>query len=153
MIKKRHYWPKYVNGNEMKAKFDGCEPGSFNARKGKLDGFDFYIYGMKEPDYTLMFMATYGSENRQGKEQTQKYVEEKGEASTVKFKYPEVCHNHYAYQDSVDNHNGRRMYPIALEEQWKTHRWPNRCFQFMIGVTEVNANLANHAIFDQPMMD
>jgi len=78
---------------------------------------------MKEPDYCLLFMTRYGSENQQGKEQSR--ADEEGVVSQVRFKYPEVCYNHYAYRDSVDNHNGRRMYPIALEEQWKTQRWPN----------------------------
>ena len=153
LIKKRRYWPKYVHGDEFKAQFDHCEPGTFKALRGKLDGIDFHLYGMKEPDYILMFMTTYGSENRKGKEQKRKYVNHQGVESTVRFKYPEVCHNHYAHRDSVDNHNGRRMYPIALEEQWKTHRWPNRCFQFIVGVTEVNANLLSHAVFDEPLLE
>ena len=34
-----------------------------------------------------------------------------------KFQYPEVVYNHYSYCDAVDKHNGRRMFPIAIEEQ------------------------------------
>mmetsp|Transcript_16336 Transcript_16336/g.24727 ORF Transcript_16336/g.24727 Transcript_16336/m.24727 type:complete len:228 (-) Transcript_16336:616-1299(-) len=31
LIKKGRYWPKYVKGEEVKAKFNGCEPGAFSA--------------------------------------------------------------------------------------------------------------------------
>ena len=71
----------------------------------------------------------------------------------VTFKYPEVCANHYAYRDSVDNHNSRRMYPIAIEEQWRTQRWPNRVFQFLLGVTEVNCNLLSASYFGSELKE
>ena len=44
------------------------------------------------------------------------------------------------------------MYPISIEEQTRTHRWPNWVFQFLIRVTEVNVNLANHDIHKQDIM-
>ncbi len=34
------------------------------------------------------------------------------------------------------------MYPIALEETWKTMRWPCSVFQFLIALTEVNMHRA-----------
>jgi hypothetical protein len=43
-----------------------------------------------------------------------------------------------------DNHNARRMYPVAIEEQMRTMRWENRVFQFLLAVTEVNTNAALH---------
>ena len=83
MIKKRRYWPRYVKGEQIKEHFAGKEAGAFDAMKGKLQNTDFYIYGMKEPDYVLLFMTTYGREGRQGKEQSQT-VEDGGVMRRVK---------------------------------------------------------------------
>ena len=58
--------------------------------------------------------------------------------TTTTFKYPEVVSNHYRYRDMIDNHNGMRMHPIALEETWITLHWPNRVFSFLLVVTVVN---------------
>ena len=71
----------------------------------------------------------------------------------MSFKYPEVVHNHYTYKDSVDNHNIRRMFPVAIEKQWRTNMWPNRPFAFLLAVTEVNCNLVNHHIYKVPSME
>ena len=96
-------------------------------------------------------MTSYGVEGRQGPEQV-RAIQDSGTTRKVRFKYPEVCANHYSYRDSVDNHNGRRMHPIAIEEQWKTQRWPNKVFQFLIAITEVNCNLINLAYFGAELL-
>ena len=54
------------------------------------------------------------------------------------FVYPKVVHNHYCYQDVIDNHNSARMHPISMEETWMTTRWPNHGFCFLLTVTIVN---------------
>ena len=46
------------------------------------------------------------------------------------------------YCHSVDDHNNKRHSPISLEVIWATKFWPNRVFAFLLGVTEVNVNLA-----------
>ena len=46
------------------------------------------------------------------------------------------------YRHSVDDHNNKRHSPISLEVIWATKFWPNRVFAFLLGVTEVNVNLA-----------
>ena len=61
LIKKRRYWPKHVKGDEIIQHFANKEVGSADALRGQLDGVPVYIYGMKEPDYTMMLMATYGT--------------------------------------------------------------------------------------------
>lgn len=82
----------------------------------------------------MSLMSTYGTLARKGRVVTRPGV--------PPFQYPEVVHNHYTYRDAVDNHNKNRMYPIALEEAWKTRRWPLRVFQFLLDITEVNARRA-----------
>ena len=143
LIKKRRYWPKYIKGEEIKTHFQDKDPGHFDALKAKYDGVDFHIYCMKEPDYVLMLMTTYGNENRIGRQLTRKH-----EGTSFSFQYPYVCHMHYTHRDSVDNNNSRQMFPIAIEEQVKTIRWALCVFQFLLAVTEVNCYLARLKIFD-----
>jgi len=111
-----------------------------------MNGITFFIQGLKEPDYVLLFMYTYGRENRMGEIQTRVVS-----GNTIQFKYPEVAHHHYKYRGSVDNNKSRRMNPLAIEEQFKTSRWPIRVFQFVIAVTEVNCNFLNHSFFRQEL--
>lgn len=108
----------------------GKDPGYFDARRADLDGVPFYIYGMKEPDYVLLFMTTFGSTARMGKTQTRQWKAHPNAIQAIKFKYPEVCNLHYEKRGYVDENNARRMDPIAVEEQCKTHRWENRVFPF-----------------------
>ena len=68
---------------------------------------------MKEPDYILSFMTIYGIGERIGKEQV-RTVKVDGQKRKFRFKYAKVCYCHYSNYDSVDVHNGRRMYPIAI---------------------------------------
>ena len=130
LIKKRRYWPKHIKGEAMKEHFKDKEPGYFDAKRAELDGVPFYVYGMKEPDYILLFMTTFGSTARMGKIQARQWKDPTNVTRTVKFKYPEVCNLHYEKRGSVDENNARRMDPIAVEEQCKTHRLEKRVFQF-----------------------
>ena len=59
LIKKRRYWPKHVPGEQIIQHFTDKAIGSAVAIEGELDEVPFYIYGMKEPDYTMMLMSTY----------------------------------------------------------------------------------------------
>ena len=97
----------------------------------------------------MSLMSTYGTLERKGKENNRQYRKENGDWATVSFQYPEVVYNHYQYRDAVDAHNSSRMDPIALEETWKTVRWPLRVFQFLLAVTEVNVRLAKQNLFGE----
>ena len=50
LIKKRRYWPKYINGDEIKLEFEDKEVGDSDALPGELDGVPCHIFAMKEPD-------------------------------------------------------------------------------------------------------
>ena len=43
---------------------------------------------------------------------------------------------------NLNHHNNKRHSPISLEVVWATKYWPNHVFSFLLGVTEVNVNLA-----------
>ena len=62
LIKKRKYWPKHVPGDAMKAFFDedGVQVGDFNAVTERLDGIDYNIWAMKEPNYVMKIMSSSG---------------------------------------------------------------------------------------------
>ena len=95
--------------------------GSVDALKGTLDEVPFHIFAMKEEDYVMMLMSTYGTLERLDIEKFRQLKTNE----RISFKYPEVVHNHYQKRDAVDSHNARRQAPIALEETWGTNCWLN----------------------------
>ena len=101
--------------------------GDADAIRGELDGIPFHIYAMKEPDYKMQIMSTYGTLKRKGIKNKRHWMEG-GTKHVITFCYPEVVHNHYAFRVMIDNHNSQQIHPIYLEESWMTTRWPNRVF-------------------------
>ena len=61
LIKKRCYWPKYIPGDAIITHFQDNEIGASDALQGELDNVRFHVVGMKEPDYVMMIMTTYGT--------------------------------------------------------------------------------------------
>lgn len=143
LIKKRRYWPKHVPGDMIDAHFTEKEVGSTDSLKGKLDGVHYDIFCMKEPEYVMKIMSTYGGllENDHQKESLRKYKVD-GEDREKRFKYTIPFSNHFDYRHMVDDHNSIRHQVPSLEQTWRTHRWANRVFSFLLAVTEVNCYLA-----------
>ena len=137
LIRKHRYWPKYIKGDDIKSHFDGKDVGDCDSWKGQMDEVDFHVNAMKEPDYVMSIMSTYGTNQRTGKETQRELVG----GGRKKFSYPEVIGNHFLYRHSVDDHNNKRHSPISIEEIWATKWWPNRVFAFLVAVTEVNVSL------------
>lgn len=154
LIKKRRFWPKYVDGVAIQEKFRLKEPGYTDRLPGIWQGIPFDIFAMKEPDYVLMMMSTYGAliEDPREKLSRRSWVNEQQEISSVEFKYKEVIGNHFRYRGAVDEHNSKRHdggggAGISLERSWRTMRWENRVFAFILAVCEVNAFLARAYFF------
>ena len=97
---------------------------------------------MKEPDYVMSLMSTYGTNNHDNGKETHHNWKVGGEARSISFRYPEVVHNHFSYHHAVDDHNGKQHSPINLEVVWATKKWPNRVFAFLMSITQVNCYLA-----------
>jgi Transposase IS4 len=152
LIKKRRYWPKFIDGNAIIKHFADMEIGDIDSLPGRMIEANretkFHVVCLKEPEYVMMLMSTYGTMERLGEIKTRHFTDDAGTKKIKTFQYPEVIRNHYEYRDAVDAHNSSRMYPIALEETCKTHRWPMRVFQFLLAITEVNCRLAREKIFD-----
>ena len=125
LIKKRRYWPKHVPGDQIDEHFEGKEVGSVDSLKGKLDGMHYDIFCMKEPDYVMKIMSTYGGliENDWQKDSVRTF-QDSGETKNVTFKYKIPFSNHFDYRHVVDDHNNIRHQVPALEQKWTTHRWP-----------------------------
>ena len=140
LIKQRCYWPKLIKGNDVKAQFSDCEAGVVNAYPGQMDGVKFHFSCLKELDYVMILITTYGTTELIGDTRLRAY-----EIDGVKLRktivYPEVVYNHFQFRDGVYCNNGMRMFPLALEETWKTVRWTNRAFKLLLALTETNFRL------------
>ena len=100
------------------------------------------MYCMKEPDYVVSLMSTFGTLEPIGKASMKNWLVQ-GTKRKKQVTYTEVIHNHYKFWHAVDDHNAKRHSPpISLEVVWATKWWPNRLFAFILSVTEVNAMLA-----------
>ncbi|KAL7571289.1 hypothetical protein ACA910_008942 [Epithemia clementina (nom. ined.)] len=148
LIKKRRYWPKFIRGEEIKQHFNNKQVGDCDAWKGSMDEVKFHVYAMKEPDYVMSLMSTYGTNQRKGKVTRREWIENRQKQQTS-FQYPEVVGNHFLFRHSVDDHNNKRHSPISIEETWGTKWWPNRVFAFLLAVTEINVSLAATFFFGQ----
>ena len=63
LVKKRKYWPKHVKGDGIKEALQDKEIGATNRLLGELDGIKFDLFCLKEPEYIMTLMSTYGSLN------------------------------------------------------------------------------------------
>jgi hypothetical protein len=96
LIKKRRYWPKWIMGDDIIKHFEDKEVGDVDAWEGTLDNVPFHVFAMKEPDYVMQLMSTYGTNERVGESKKRAY-KINGERREKSFQYPEVVYNHYRY--------------------------------------------------------
>ena len=141
VIKKRRYWPKHVPGKAIDDKMKDEELGATNSVSGKLDDLDYDIFCMKDKDWTMKLMATYGglTDHPTHPAARRVYKNNQGIYTNKFFKYTEPFANHYLYRHAVDDHNHLRHAIPSIEATWVTHRWANRVFSFLLAISEVNA--------------
>ena len=60
LVKKRRYWPTYIKGKKMKDRFNDKNVDTLYAWPGKIDAIAFYVFLIKEPDYVMNMMLSYG---------------------------------------------------------------------------------------------
>ena len=63
LIKKRRYCPKHIKGEAIKAQFDDRDVDSVDVWPRTMDGQRFHIFSMKEPNYLMNLMSSYGTTN------------------------------------------------------------------------------------------
>ena len=95
-----------------------------DALPGTLNGVPFYVFAMKEPDYLMNVMSTYGTLNSVDGSITKRiWKDDNNEEKNATFNYTEVFHNHFAYRHVVDDNNNIRMQPLSIEMTWMTKEW------------------------------
>jgi hypothetical protein len=118
----------------------GYEVGKTDVLHGILDGISYDIFCMKEEDYVMKIMATYGS-NCPPMRQRVKARRTIVNGTKVVFEYIDPIANHFDYRHCVDDNNHLQHMRPSIEETWKTHRWVLRVLAFFLPVSEVNAFL------------
>ena len=144
VIKKRRFWPKYCDGDIIDEHMKDKKVGEVDVATGIIDDVKFNLFAMKESDYSMKLMATYGDlvVDTNGDETRRIYIDTKtNNLVDKKFHYTSTFSNHFHFRHAVDDHNNLRHSSPALEETWITHRWENRVFCFLLALTEVNAYL------------
>jgi hypothetical protein len=141
VIKKRRYWPKYVPGKAIDDKMKNEALGATNSVRGKLDDYDYDIFCMKDKDWVMKLMSTYGGlmDHPTHPAVRRVFKNNNGSYTNKFFKYKEPFANHYLYRHAVDDHNHLRHAVPSIEATWVTHRWANRVFAFLLAISEVNA--------------
>jgi hypothetical protein len=126
----------------MQQYFHEHDVGDIDAVAGTLDGIPYNLWCMKEPDYVMRMMATGGAllADENCKEATRSWMED-GVEKSAKFKYAKPFDWHFKYRHAVDDHNNLRHALPSIEDGWRTIRWENRVFSFVLAVCEINAYL------------
>jgi hypothetical protein len=103
---------------------------------------------MKEEDYVMKLMATYGALRPIEEGVTQRSVSQpNGECRNFTFLYTEPFFNHFKFRNKVDDHNNLRQSPISLEESISTKDWQVRVFMLVLELFKVNARLVAITFF------
>jgi hypothetical protein len=126
VIKKRRYWPKHVPGEEMDNKMENRDLGDTDSVKGKLNGVEYNLFCMRDKDYVMKMMSTYGG-LQHIHQQPKTYRCFKGVDQNLpmirQFKYKEPFANHYKYRHCVDDHNNLHHAIPSIEGSIVTHWW------------------------------
>ena len=151
VAKKRRYWPKYVLGDVIDNRMKTKKVGEVESVNAKLDEVPYHIFTLKEADYNMKMMSTYGAavEDTSYRENKRTYENDDGVPTTTYFHYTDVFSNHFKYRHAVDDNNNLRHKLPSIEETWVTCHWENRVFAFILALSEVNAFLAFRYFFWQ----
>ena len=123
--------------------FKNKKIGKCDSLQGRLDDVPYDIFCMREPDYVMKIMSTYGGLTVQEDQRDSiRAYYENGEIKNCTFKYMIPFANHFLYRHMVNDHNSIQHQVPSLEQTWTTHRWANRVFAFLLALSEVNSYLA-----------
>ena len=99
----------------------------------KIDDIGFYVFAMKQPDYKMMLMSTYGKlVVSEGQNENVHMVDVLNANVTdnhkqVHLNYTKIFSNHYKFRGAGDCHNKKRhdddyVHGIYLENTWSKTR-------------------------------
>ena len=96
LIKKRRYWHKGVPSEEIIWHMQNKEVGYVDAVQGSIRGKSYHIMAIKEPDYVVLMMTTYGTlDNLEGLDTQRRYKRAGVDLMTKQFNYREVFGYHF----------------------------------------------------------
>jgi len=95
LIKKRRYWPKNVDGDMIRAHFDSASVGHMDCYRMNLqdDNSKLDMHCLKEPEYVMILMSTFGTTQRVGGEKKRTWIVNDQQHQAT-FIYPELFHLH-----------------------------------------------------------
>ena len=142
VCKKRRFWPQHCPGDDVNYTMSdlAIKVGEVRALNGTHRDVPYHIICMKEERWVTKLFATCGTTTEV--EDSKMVLRRLNNGTERRFHCCDVFVNHYAYRHAVDDHNHLRQADLSLEETWRTHRWENRVFAFILAITEVNAFLA-----------
>ena len=73
---------------EIKAHFDGKDVRDCDSWKGMMEVVPCHVYAMKEPNYIMSLMSTYGTNLRMGKETSREWVDSSGHEEKWEISLP-----------------------------------------------------------------
>ena len=141
LIKKRKYWPKWIDSDAIGKRMEDRAVGKCASFRGELNSIDYDIFCMKEPEYVMKIMSTYsGLIEKPGQYESRwTYVNMANEKVTTSFKCKEPFANLFYSRHAIYCHNNlQHLTPTSIEETWVTHRWPNQVFSLLIAITDIN---------------
>ena len=95
----------------------------------KLDDVDYHLFVMKDKDYVVKLMGTYGSLSvEDGTEDSIRCIiddSQPNQRRRITFKHAENFRNYCRGRHVVDDHNHLRHLVPSIEGTWVTKNWEN----------------------------
>ena len=88
---------------------------------GKIEGIDYSIFCMKEPEYAIKLFTTYGTLNDDPNACTIRKFLVDSVLKASNFFYTNCFSNHFEYRNAVDDHNSLHHSKPSFEETLITH--------------------------------
>ena len=96
--------------------------GECDSLRGTLDTVPYDIFSMREPDYIMKLMSTYGGLTVPNNQRESRRIwQENEEIKNAKFKYTEPFASHFNYRHTADDHNNLRHGLPSIESTMLTH--------------------------------
>ena len=87
-------------------------------------GKSYHIMDIKDPDYAMLMMTTYGAlENLEKLGMQWRHKGSGKEVTTKRFNSLDIFGNHFHYRHQVDNNKNNCLYLIYVEKTWATTYW------------------------------
>ncbi len=120
LINNWQYWPALVQGQGFGEHFEWKEVSNTDVVSGKLNGTDYFIWDMKEPNYVMTIMGCGGSLNSKGCKEVQRKWKKGNQSCTKKFSYTKPFQLNFLYHHIVDEHNHLWHALQSIEDTWRT---------------------------------